>query len=152
MSSRPVAEKLVALGTGVVFGVGLALAQMSDPRKVLGFLDIAGPWDPSLALVLGGALGLSLVTFHFILRRPRPVLAEGFDLPVSRRWLEPRLLIGSTLFGIGWGISGYCPGPAVAQLAAPNAETWVFLPALIIGSLIAKAVNRARCQRAERPT
>jgi uncharacterized membrane protein YedE/YeeE len=142
MSGRAGAQSAVALGAGLVFGVGLALAQMTDPRKIVGFLDIAGPWDPSLALVLGGAVGLSLVSFRYILRLPRPVFGERFDLPVSRRWLEPKLLIGSTLFGVGWGISGYCPGPALAQLAAPNAETWVFLPALIVGSLIARAVNR----------
>jgi len=142
MNARSWASGAVALAAGLVFGVGLALAQMTDPRKVLGFLDIAGPWDPSLALVLGGAVGLSLVTFHFILRLARPVLAERFELPSSRRWFEPKLLIGATLFGVGWGISGYCPGPALAQLAAPNAETWVFLPALIVGSLLAKAINR----------
>jgi uncharacterized membrane protein YedE/YeeE len=142
MNWRSATKEAAALGAGLVFGVGLALAQMTDPRKVLGFLDVAGPWDPSLALVLGGAVGLSLVSFHFILRQPRPVLAERFDIPVSRRWLEPKLLIGSMLFGIGWGISGYCPGPALAQLAAPNAETWLFLPALIVGSLIARAIHR----------
>lgn len=142
MSWRSATAKAAALGAGLVFGVGLALAQMTDPRKVLGFLDIAGPWDPSLALVLGGAVGLSLVSFHYILRLPRPLLGERFDVPVSRRWLEPKLLIGSTLFGIGWGISGYCPGPALAQLAAPNAETWAFLPALIVGSFIARAIQR----------
>jgi hypothetical protein len=115
---------------------------MTDPRKVLGFLDISGPWDPSLALVLGGAVGLSLVAFRYILRRPRPVFGERFDVPGNRRWLEPRMLLGATLFGVGWGISGYCPGPALAQLAAPNAETLAFLPALIVGSVIARALNR----------
>jgi hypothetical protein len=142
MNWRTAKENAAALVAGLVFGVGLALAQMTDPRKVLGFLDFAGPWDPSLALVLGGAVGLSLVSFHYILRLRRPLLGQRFDLPVSRRWLEPKLLVGSTLFGIGWGISGYCPGPALAQLAAPNAETWVFLPALIVGSFIARAINR----------
>jgi uncharacterized membrane protein YedE/YeeE len=144
MSRRSWVNGSAALGAGLVFGVGLALAQMTDPRKVLAFLDIAGRWDASLALVLGGAVGLSLVSFHYILRLPRPVFGERFEVPVSRRWLEPKLLIGSTLFGVGWGISGYCPGPALAQLAAPNTETWAFLPALIIGSLIAKAINRDR--------
>jgi uncharacterized membrane protein YedE/YeeE len=142
MNWHAASEKAAALGAGLVFGVGLALAQMTDPRKVLGFLDITGRWDPSLALVLGGAVGLSLLTFHYILRLARPLLGERFDLPASRRVLEPKLLIGSTLFGIGWGISGYCPGPALAQLAAPNAETWLFLPALIAGSVIARGINR----------
>lgn len=142
MTSRSAAESTAALGSGLLFGFGLALAQMTDPRKVLGFLDIAGSWDPSLALVLGGALGLSLLSFPFILRRSRPVFAERFHVPGSRLWLEPRLLLGAALFGVGWGIGGYCPGPALAQLAAPNAETWVFLPALIAGSVIARALNR----------
>jgi uncharacterized protein len=119
----------------------LALAQMTDPRKVLDFLDVTGSWDPRLALVFGGAVGLSLVSFHYILGLPRPVFGERFEVPVSRRWSEPKLLVGSTLFGVGWGICGYCPGPALTQLAAPNAETWVFLPALIIGSMPARAVN-----------
>lgn len=142
MSSHAPAQYIAALGAGSVFGCGLALAQMTDPRKVLGFLDITGPWDPSLAFVLGGAVGVAFVAFQFILRRQRPMFAERFDVPTNRRWLEPKLLIGATLFGIGWGISGYCPGPAIAQLAAPNSETWAFLPALIVGSLIARAINR----------
>jgi uncharacterized membrane protein YedE/YeeE len=142
MPTRSAATNIVAVGSGLLFGFGLALAQMTDPRKVLGFLDIAGPWDPSLAFVLGGAVGLSLVAFRYILRRPRPVFGERFHIPGNRPWLEPRLLLGATLFGVGWGISGYCPGPALAQLAAPNVETWAFLPALIAGSVIARALNR----------
>ena len=142
MATRSTAENIAALGSGLFFGFGLALAQMTDPRKVLGFLDISGPWDPSLALVLGGAVGLSLVPFRYILPPPRPVFGERFDVPGNRRWLEPRMLLGATLFGVGWGISGYCPGPALAQLAAPNAETLAFLPALIVGSVIARALNR----------
>jgi uncharacterized membrane protein YedE/YeeE len=115
---------------------------MTDPRKVLGFLDVAGPWDPSLAFVLGGAVGVSLLAFRYILRRPCPVFGERFHVPGNRPWLDPKLLLGATLFGVGWGISGYCPGPALAQLAAPNAETWAFLPALIVGSVIARVLNR----------
>jgi uncharacterized membrane protein YedE/YeeE len=142
MATRSTAQGIAALASGLLFGFGLALAQMTDPRKVLGFLDIAGPWDPSLALVLGGALGLSAPAFRYILRRSGPLLDEQFHVPADRPWLEPRLLFGAVLFGIGWGISGYCPGPALAQLAAPNAETWAFLPALITGSVIARAINR----------
>jgi uncharacterized protein len=143
MATRSAAQSIAALGSGLLFGLGLAVAQMTDPRKVLGFLDVAGPWDPSLALVLGGAVGVSLIAFRYILRRSRPVFGERFQVPTNRPWLEPRLLLGAALFGVGWGISGYCPGPALAQLAAPNAETWVFLPALIAGSVIARAINRS---------
>ena len=142
MATRSAAANIAAFGSGLLFGFGLALAQMTDPHKVLGFLDLAGPWDPSLAFVLGGAVGVSLGAFSYILRRPRPVFGGRFHIPGNRPWLEPRLLLGATLFGVGWGISGYCPGPALAQLAAPNAETWAFLPALIAGSVIARALNR----------
>ncbi len=142
MSARPLRAYLAALGAGLVFGLGLALSQMIDSRKVLGFLDVAGAWDPSLAFVMGGAVGVGLVAFPFILRQPHPVLADRFHLPGDKRWFEPRMLLGATLFGAGWGISGYCPGPALAQLAAPNSETWLFLPALIVGSCIARVINR----------
>ena len=140
MAARRAAQGLAALGSGLVFGIGLALAQMTDPRKVLGFLDVRGDWDPSLALVLGGAVSVAFMAFRWVLRQSRPLFSEGFQIPTRHDWLNLPLLGGSALFGIGWGISGYCPGPAIAQLAAPNAETWVFLPALIIGAILARAL------------
>jgi uncharacterized membrane protein YedE/YeeE len=142
MIANSSAEKIAALGAGLLFGFGLALAQMTNPLKVLGFLDIRGTWDPSLAFVLGGAVAVSFLSFRYILRRGQPRFGDRFHVTANRRWLEPQLLLGASLFGIGWGISGYCPGPALAQLAAPNAETWEFLPALIVGALISRVIDR----------
>jgi len=124
--------KIVALISGLIFGFGLALSGMTHPEKVLGFLDVAGQWDPSLLFVLGGAVTVTVISFRVILKLRAPVFAAAFLVSeaVSLDW---PLLIGSSLFGAGWGISGYCPGPAVALLAAPNWELWVFLPAMLLG-------------------
>jgi len=123
---------------GLLFGIGLAVSGMTHPDKVLGFLDVAGAWDPSLLLVLGGAVGVTVIAFRFILRRPAPVLEQSFSLPTLRE-IDGPLVVGATLFGIGWGISGYCPGPAFASLAAPNWETWVFIPAVLLGAFVHRA-------------
>jgi len=123
------------LVAGLLFGLGLAVSGMTHASKVLGFLDITGDWDPSLLLVLGGAVGVSVVAFRFILRRPAPVLESVFRLP-SVKDVDGPLVVGAAIFGIGWGISGYCPGPAIASLAAPNWETWVFIPAVLLGAFL----------------
>jgi uncharacterized membrane protein YedE/YeeE len=123
---------------GLLFGLGLAVSGMTHASKVLGFLDVAGDWDPSLLLVLGGAVGVTIVAFRFILRRPAPVLEPGFKLPTAKD-IDGPLVVGAAVFGIGWGISGYCPGPAIASLAAPNWETWVFLPAVLLGAFLHRA-------------
>lgn len=104
-----------ALLSGVLFGLGLAMSGMTDARRVLGFLDVFGQFDPSLVLVLGGAVATTAMAFRFVLRRNRPVLAETFQL-ASARPVDRRLLAGAALFGIGWGLAGYCPGPALAGL------------------------------------
>lgn len=133
---------LINLGAGLLFGLGLAISGMTRPEKVLGFLDLAGHWDPSLLLVLGGAVGVTVIAFRFILRRPRPVLGSTFHISTKTR-VDAPLVIGAALFGIGWGISGYCPGPALALLAVPgNEETWTFLPALLAGQLIYRLAER----------
>lgn len=124
-----------AAASGLLFGFGLALSGMTNPDKVLDFLDVAGDWDPSLLFVLGGAVAVALVAFRFILRRSQPLLEVRFTLPTARG-IDGPLVVGAVVFGIGWGISGYCPGPAVASLAAPNWETWVFLPSVLIGALL----------------
>lgn len=126
------ARLLVGVAAGFLFGLGLVISGMTQPARVLGFLDPLGVWDPTLLFVLGGAVGVTLVAFRFVLRRPTPVLAARFQLPESTRIDRP-LVAGAVLFGIGWGITGYCPGPGIALLASPTWETWVFLPAMLVG-------------------
>ena len=126
------------LVTGLIFGLGLAVSGMTHASKVLGFLDVTGNWDPSLLLVLGGAVAVTVVAFRFILHRPAPVLEDKFKLPTARR-VDARLVVGAAVFGIGWGISGYCPGPGIALLAAPGWETWVFIPAMLLGAFLHRA-------------
>jgi uncharacterized membrane protein YedE/YeeE len=120
---------------GLLFGFGLALAGMTDPNKVLAFLDVAGDWDPSLLLVLGGAVGVTVIVFPVILRQPGPLLEPGFKLPTAQD-IDGPLVVGAIFFGMGWGISGYCPGPIIASLAAPNGETWIVLPAMLLGAFL----------------
>ena len=126
------------LVAGLIFGLGLAVSGMTHANKVLGFLDVTGNWDPSLLLVLGGAVAVTVVAFRLILRRPAPMLEEKFTLPTATDIDGPRV-VGAAIFGIGWGISGYCPGPGIALLAAPGWETWVFIPALLLGAFLHKA-------------
>jgi len=132
---------IVSLFSGVVFGMGLAISGMTHPEKVLGFLDFAGAWDPSLLFVLGGAVGTTTLTFHFILRRKVLLLSGYFHLPVLTK-VDGKLVTGSLIFGIGWGISGYCPGPAIAALADPNWETWIFLPTMLLGFILQQVLAR----------
>ena len=120
---------LAALGAGIVFGAGLAIAQMTDPRKVLAFLDFAGDWDPSLLLVLGGAVVVAAIGFAVLRKRSRPVLDLRFHLPEIAR-IDLRLVAGSAIFGVGWGLAGYCPGPAIASLGFGNPEAFWFVPAM----------------------
>ncbi|MBC7161268.1 MAG: YeeE/YedE family protein [Immundisolibacter sp.] len=122
---------------GVLFGIGLALAQMIDPNKVLAFLDLAGAWDPSLILVMGGGAGVTAALFPWVLRRSRPRLDDRFHLPVKRQ-VDGQLLSGAALFGIGWGLAGYCPGPALVALTLGTLEPWLFVAAMIAGSLACK--------------
>ena len=131
-----------ALVAGVLFGVGLAMSGMTDPQRVLGFLDIFGDFDPALLFVLGGAVAVTSITFRFVLRRQAPVLADTFH--ISRlQAVDRQLLGGAALFGIGWGIAGYCPGPALAGLGVLSREALWFVPAMVAGALIHRAVARA---------
>ena len=119
-----------AFGAGVLFGIGLWLSGMANPRKVLDFLDIAGDWDPSLLLVMAGAVAITLPTFRPLIKRRSIAFASTrIDLP---------LLAGAVIFGIGWGIGGYCPGPAITALSNLSAEAFVFVGAMIVGGLFAK--------------
>lgn len=130
-----------ALLSGALFGVGLAMSGMTDPRRVLGFLDVFGDFDPTLAFVLGGAVATTLLLFHLVLRRGRPLLADGFRLPQRTR-IDRRLLGGAAIFGAGWGLAGYCPGPALAGLGIGSAEALWFVPAMLFGALLHRAVDR----------
>ena len=122
---------------GALFGLGLAVSGMTDPDKVLNFLDLAGRWDPSLALVMGGALAVSMPGYAWLRRRGNAL--GGAALPeVSDTRIDARLVGGSALFGIGWGIAGYCPGPALANLAHLSLEPVVFVVALLAGSQLAR--------------
>lgn len=126
-------QYLWALLTGALFGVGLNLSQMTDRERVLAFMDVTGKWDPSLIFVLAGAVAVTLIAFRFVLRQPRPLLAEKFHLP-TKRDLDQPLVVGAAIFGIGWGISGYCPGPGIASLASGAWNPILFLAAVIAGS------------------
>jgi len=120
---------------GLVFGLGLLVSGMADPQKVLGFLDIAGTWDPSLALVMGGAIALGLPGFALARRRSRSLLGAPMQLP-ARQTIDAPLLFGSALFGIGWGLAGYCPGPALAGTAAGLGSAAIFSLAMLAGMLL----------------
>jgi hypothetical protein len=130
---------LTALASGILFGLGLAVSHMVDPAKVLAFLDIAGDWDPSLALVLGGALAVTVIAFPQVLRRARPLDAASFSAPAMRS-VDRRLVAGAALFGVGWGLVGLCPGPAIASLAFGRLESVVFLVAMVAGFALSNAV------------
>ena len=123
---------VVALASGLLFGLGLATSGMLDPARVLGFLDFAGAWDPSLAFVLGGAVFVSMAGTRLAGRLPGPALAEKFDIPASRR-IDGRLIVGSALFGIGWGLAGFCPGPALATVSLGIPKALIFVAAMLVG-------------------
>lgn len=138
MSQRStMASGLGALLAGALFGLGLSVAGMTNPQKVLNFLDIAGTWDPSLLLVLGSAVGVFAIAYRFILRAPGPLLAPRFHWPTLTRVDRP-LVVGSIVFGLGWGLAGYCPGPAVSSLGFANPEALWIVPSMVLGVWLQK--------------
>ncbi|WP_029352040.1 DUF6691 family protein [Bosea sp. 117] len=128
---------LVNLALGLIFGVGLVVSGMSDPAKVLNFLDLAGSFDPSLAFVMGGAVLVTFIGYRLAWRRHTPLLAPRFRVP-SRTDIDARLILGPALFGIGWGLGGFCPGPALTSLGLGAAGTLVFVPAMLAGMWAAR--------------
>lgn len=126
---------LAALLSGALFGLGLAVSGMTDPLRILGFLDLFGDFDPSLLFVLGGAVITTMVLFRFVLRRPAPVLAARFQIS-DLRGVDRPLLVGAALFGIGWGLAGYCPGPALVSVGVLSTEALWFVPAMVAGMLL----------------
>lgn len=133
---------LISLLVGILFGAGLTVSQMINPAKVVNFLDFAGNWDPTLAVVMVGALVGAIPGFMIASRRPAPLLGGTFQIP-SRQDIDVRLLGGATLFGIGWGLSGFCPGPAIAALSSGLWPVFVFVAAMIAGMLLLRLVLRS---------
>lgn len=131
---------LVNLALGLLFGVGLIVSGMSDPAKVLNFLDLSGTWDPSLAFVIGGAVVVAFVGYRLVLARGRPIIGDNFHLP-AKRDIDSRILVGPAIFGIGWGLGGFCPGPALTALGLGAAGTLAFVPAMMLGMWAARAVG-----------
>ena len=141
MDRRPLLV-LAALASGALFGLGLAMSGMTDPRRVLGFLDVFGDFDPALLWVLGGAVATTTVLFRFVLRRGRPVLTETFHLS-NLKQLDPKLVGGAALFGVGWGLVGLCPGPALANLFRGSSQLALFVAAMLAGMLLYRGIARA---------
>jgi uncharacterized membrane protein YedE/YeeE len=131
---------LTAFAIGLIFGLGIALSGMMNPAKVLNFFDLAGTWDPSLAFVMGGALAVAIPGYRLVLGRPAPAMAHRFDLP-DTRVIDRRLVLGSATFGVGWGISGFCPGGALPALGTGDPGAYLFVAALIGGLLLARLIQ-----------
>ena len=124
---------LSALTAGLIFGVGLIVSEMANPKRVQGFLDISGYWDPTLAFVMGGALLVTGVGYKILFSRKKPLFEASFSVPTNRV-IDAKLVIGAVLFGVGWGLSGLCPGPAIVSASTLNQEILVFLVALVVGN------------------
>lgn len=131
---------LSAFAAGLLFGGGLILSGMADPANVLGFFDVLGAWNPTLAFVMGGGLAVSFVGYRLCLRRSAPVCEDSFQLP-GTKLIDARLVGGAALFGLGWGIAGYCPGPAVVAAAGGFAEAAIFTAAMVAGMALWKFVQ-----------
>jgi uncharacterized protein len=133
---------LIGLTAGLIFGLGLCLSGLADPALVLGFLDVAGAWNPTLLFVMGAGLIVTLIGYRLVFGRGRPLLSRHFNLPTSTM-IDSPLISGAVIFGIGWGLAGYCPGPAVVSLASGRPEVFVFVTAMVTG-MIAVRWMRAR--------
>ncbi|MDD2869324.1 DUF6691 family protein [Neomegalonema sp.] len=127
---------------GLIFGAGIAVSGMINPAKVLNFFDVAGTWDPSLAFVMGGALIVTFIGYRLALKQPGPIFGGGFQLP-TRKEIDRPLVIGSAIFGIGWGVAGFCPGASIPALGLFQPDACVFVASMIAGILIARAIRRS---------
>lgn len=137
---------LFSLLSGLVFGIGLLISGMSNPAKVLGFLDLAGSWDPSLALVMLGAILVAMPAFWLARRRRTALLGDTMQLPTAQD-IDRRLLLGSLAFGAGWGIAGFCPGPVLVSLLALVPQAWIFACAMLVGMLLFEVLERRKAAR-----
>ena len=129
---------ILTLLIGVIFGTGIVISGMANPAKVLNFFDVAGTWDPSLAFVMGGAVIVAFVGYRFVLKRPKPLFEPAFDVPANRT-IDARLVLGSGLFGVGWGIAGFCPGGALPALGTLDTRVIIFVAAVMAGMFAARA-------------
>ena len=135
--------KLATLLSGLLFGTGLTISGMVNPMKILNFLDISGPWDPTLIFVMGAGLVVTLLGYQIIFKRSAPLFATSFRLPTSQD-IDVKLLGGAALFGLGWGLTGFCPGPAIASLVFGRTESITFVIAMAAGMIIAKQIQNLR--------
>lgn len=134
---------LAAFFSGLLFAVGLAIGGMTDPLKVVSFLDVTGGWDPSLAFVMGGAIAVYAPIYHFVTRRRQPLWHHAFVLP-TRKDIDAQLLAGAVMFGLGWGLGGFCPGPAVVSAASLHSDALTFVAAMFAGMVIVYVARRVR--------
>lgn len=135
-----------ALITGIIFGIGLILSGMTNPAKVTGFLDLAGRWDPSLGLVMGGAILVGLFASRWAAGRKQSLTGAVMRVP-SATQIDRRLVLGGLTFGVGWGLAGYCPGPALASLASGGAKPLVFVAAMVVSMIVFEALERMSTRR-----
>jgi len=137
--------------SGLLFAVGLGISGMTDPGKVTGFLNIAGNWNPALMFVMIGAIGFHSITYKLITKRKSPILAATFKIP-TRKDIDSNLIVGSTMFGLGWGLLGYCPGPAVVSLVSPNSSLLIFVGAMLAGMILEKAHKNMKSNATNKTT
>jgi uncharacterized membrane protein YedE/YeeE len=142
-------QLLTALMSGLLFGLGLIISGMTDPSKIIGFLDLAGDWNPSLAFVMCGAILVGLAAFRFAANRPTAILGDAMRLPTARH-IDRRLVLGGLAFGAGWGLAGYCPGPALASLATGSSEPIIFVIAMLAGMAVFEVQDRLAAASRER--
>lgn len=141
-------EAMATLIAGFLFGGGLALSGMTRPTKVLGFLDPFGRWDPSLMFVMMGAIGVHLFAYRLVRKRPSPLLAREFSIP-TRRDIDLKLVAGSAVFGVGWGLGGYCPGPGLVSLASATSSVFVFVSFMVAGMYVAAKIEATLARRGD---
>lgn len=140
-------QLIVAFAAGLIFGLGLILSGMTNPAKVLGFLDLAGTWDPSLAFVMVGAILVGFLAFRFASQREKSLLGDVMRMPTATQ-IDTRLVLGGVTFGVGWGLAGYCPGPAMASLATGSIKPLIFVIAMLAGMAVFEVQDRLAQPRA----
>lgn len=143
-------QLITAFAAGLVFGLGLIVSGMTDPSKVIGFLDLAGNWDPSLAFVMAGAILVGFFAFRIAGRRPHTLIGTAIRLPDARR-IDKRLILGGLVFGAGWGVAGYCPGPALTSLLSGGSKPLIFVGAMVAGMGVFELFERRRSIARRKP-